>query len=116
MTEIERYQEVLEKNPTSRAFAPLAEAHRKAGDDQEAIRICRMGLEHHPNSATALVTLGRALLAIADTEAAKDALEKATQLSPENLHGQRLLAQVLRSCFVTGKTSSEVLYPAQLLE
>src|SRR6266478_4982602 len=41
---IRRYEERLAKDPGSLAFAPLADAHRKAGRTGEAIRLCREGL------------------------------------------------------------------------
>lgn len=41
---IRRYQE----DPTSRVFAPLAEAYRRLGRVDEAIDICLEGLKHHP--------------------------------------------------------------------
>lgn len=93
--EIDRYQAMLDEDPTSRAFAPLGELYRKADLLDQAIEVCEKGLKHHPNSATALVTLGRALLAKDDRiDDAQDALERAVELSPENLAGQRALARL----------------------
>ena len=41
---IRRYEERLFKDPSSLAFAPLADAYRKGGRIQDAIRLCEEGL------------------------------------------------------------------------
>ena len=50
---LKKYQE----DPTSRVFAPLAEAYRKAGLIDEAIEIAREGLRVHPNFVGGRVAL-----------------------------------------------------------
>ncbi len=45
---IRRYEERLARDPGSLAFAPLADAYRKAGRAPDAIRLCREGLERFP--------------------------------------------------------------------
>ena len=42
---IQRYEQMLLEDPHSRAFAPLAEAHRKAGRLDDAINVAKVGLE-----------------------------------------------------------------------
>jgi tetratricopeptide (TPR) repeat protein len=67
---IRRYEERLAKDPGSLAFAPLADAYRKAGRTREAIRLCRDGLERFPEYATARLILAKSLLDEGDAEAA----------------------------------------------
>src|SRR5947208_6640411 len=67
---IRRYEERLARDPGSLAFAPLADAHRKAGRPGEAIRLCREGLERFPDYATARLILAKALVDGGDPEAA----------------------------------------------
>ena len=43
---LEKYLKEYQENPRSRVFAPLAEAYRKSGLIDEAIDICREGLEY----------------------------------------------------------------------
>ena len=52
----------LDRDPGSRLFAQLAEELRKDGELEEAIRVCRQGLQKHPAYPSARMTLGRALL------------------------------------------------------
>ena len=67
---IRRYEERLAKDPASLAFAPLADAYRKAGRSREAIRLCREGLDRFPHYATARLVLAKALLDEGDTDGA----------------------------------------------
>ena len=69
---IEELRKRLEKEPASRLFAQLAEELRKEGELAEAIRVCREGLQKHPNYPSARMTLGRALLCLLYTSDAAD--------------------------------------------
>jgi tetratricopeptide (TPR) repeat protein len=75
----------VEKDPASIAFASLAEELRKAGEHDEAIRVCRAGLEHHPAYLSARVTLGRALLELQQYPEARTELEYVLHAAPDNL-------------------------------
>ena len=59
---IEDLRRRVQMDPASIAFAQLAEECRRAGHYQEAIDVCRAGLELHPGYLSARVTLGRALI------------------------------------------------------
>lgn len=92
---VERYQLELQKNPNSKVFAPLAEAYRKMGLVDEAIRICVRGVNLHPDFVSGRVAYAKALL---EKKALKDALtqlEKAAQISPDNILAFTLLAETL---------------------
>ena len=62
---IEELRRRIQKDPASIAFAQLAEEHRRAGEFEEAVRVCRAGLAQHPAYLSARITLGRALLEMA---------------------------------------------------
>ncbi len=85
---LKRYQE----DPSSRVFAPLAEAYRKAGLLDEAIDICRDGLRVHPNFIGGRVALARAFFDKKFYEDVVKELEPVVMDAPDNLIAQRLLA------------------------
>jgi len=57
--EIEELKKKLSQNPDSLIFVPLADTYRKAGQLEEAVDVCKAGLEKHPSYASARVVLGR---------------------------------------------------------
>ena len=81
-------------DPASIAFAALAEEYRRLGRHEEAVEICRSGLQRHPAYLSARVTLGRALIEIGDYEAAREELETVLRSAPENLAAIRGLALI----------------------
>jgi tetratricopeptide (TPR) repeat protein len=90
---VERYQIELEKNPKSRIFAPLAEAYRQMGLLDEAIKICQRGVQIHPEFAGGQLAYARVLIAKGNPLQALTHLEKAVQISPDNLLAQTLLGE-----------------------
>jgi tetratricopeptide (TPR) repeat protein len=93
---IRRYEERLAKDPGSLVFAPLADAHRKAGRAREAIRLCREGLERFPGYATARLVLAKALDEDGDPDAALTELEVILSGNPGDAPAHRLAADILR--------------------
>ena len=91
---IEELRRRVESDPASIAFAALAEEYRRTGRHDEAIDICRMGLQRHPAYLSARVTLGRALIEVGDFEGARAELETVLKAAPENLAAIRGLAQI----------------------
>src|SRR6478736_4430438 len=69
LSAIRRYEERLARDPTSLAFAPLADAYRKTGRVRDAIRLCREGLERFPQYVTARLILAKAILETSPHEA-----------------------------------------------
>jgi tetratricopeptide (TPR) repeat protein len=92
--EIERHAARLGREPGSRVFAQLADAYRKEGLLEEAIRICRDGLIVHPGYTTARVVLGRALLELGALEEAEAEFGRVLEQVPDNLLGLRLLGDI----------------------
>lgn len=90
---IERYQKMYEKDPTSRVFAPLAEAYRKMGLIKEARELAEKGVLKHPHFPGGRVALGRIHLANSQFEEAEIQFRKAVDLAPENVLAYQLLAE-----------------------
>jgi tetratricopeptide (TPR) repeat protein len=82
---LEELRRRIERDPASIAFAQLAEEHRRLGDYQEAVRICRAGLAQHPVYLSARVTLGRALIELGELEDAARELDYVLCIAPDNL-------------------------------
>lgn len=85
----------VQKDPSSIAFAQLAEECRRAGQFQEAVDVCRAGLELHPAYLSARVTLGRSLAELNQIDAAQAELELVLKGAPDNLAAVRGLAEIL---------------------
>lgn len=97
MTEHSRIDELrrrVEKDPSSIAFAQLAEEYRRSGDFQQAVKVCRDGLARHPGYLSAQVTLGRALMELGEYDDAHTELEAVLQVAPDNLAAIRALADI----------------------
>ena len=76
------------------AFAQLAEECRRAGDNDEAVGICRAGLPFHPDYLSARVTLGRALSELGRLDEAKAELQIVLATAPDNLAANRAMAEI----------------------
>jgi tetratricopeptide (TPR) repeat protein len=86
---LRRYQE----DPSSRVFAPLAEAYRKSGLVDEAIEIAREGLILHPGFIGGRVALARALFDKKNYQEVVDELAPVVRDVPDNLVAQRIIAE-----------------------
>ena len=93
---IRRYEERLGRDPASLAFAPLADAYRKAGRTREAINLCREGLGRFPHYTTARLILAKAHLDDGNPEAALAELNIILQSSPKDAQAHRLTADIHR--------------------
>jgi tetratricopeptide (TPR) repeat protein len=91
---IEELRRRIQKDPASIAFAQLAEEHRRAGQLDEAVRVCRTGLAQHPAYLSARITLGRALLEMARYDEAVSEFEYVLKAAPDNLTAVRELADI----------------------
>jgi tetratricopeptide (TPR) repeat protein len=91
---IDELRRRLQQDPASIAFAQLAEEHRRRGELDESVRVCRAGLAHHPGYVSAHVTLGRALMALGQHEEARVELEYVLRAAPDNLLALRSLEEL----------------------
>ena len=91
---IEDLRRRIEKDPASIAFAQLAEEYRRAGDNEEAIRVCQAGLARYPAYLSARVTLGRALFDLGRLEEARAEFTRVLDAAPDNLAAIGKLAEI----------------------
>lgn len=93
---IRRQEERLAKDPTSLAFAQLADLYRKAGRQADAVATCRAGLLRYPHYTTARLILAKTLLAENDPTGALTEIEAILQVSPKDVQCHRLAAEAHR--------------------
>jgi tetratricopeptide (TPR) repeat protein len=91
---IEELRRRIQRDPASIAFAQLAEEHRRAGEFDEAVRVCRAGLAQHPAYLSARITLGRALLEMGRYDEAAAEFDYVLKAAPDNLTAVRELADI----------------------
>ena len=93
---IRRQEERLARDPTSLAFAQLADLYRKAGRTREAVALCRDGLMRYPHYTTARLILAKTLAADGQLAAALVELNAILEMSPKDVQCHRLAAEVHR--------------------
>jgi len=93
---IRRHEERLARDPSSLAFAQLADLYRKAGRTEDAVSLCREGLARYPHYTTARLILAKAHLAAGDLAHALGEIEIILQSSPKDVQCHRLAAEVHR--------------------
>src|SRR5262245_25531432 len=93
---IRRYEDRMSRDPGSLAFAPLADAYRKAGRTEDAVRLCREGLVRYPEYSTARLILAKALLDAGEAEAALAETRDLLARTPADAQAHRLAAEVFR--------------------
>lgn len=99
---IRRYEDRLAKDPTSLAFAPLADAYRKTGRIRDAIRLCRGGLARFPQYVTARLILAKALLDDGDPDGALCEVRAILETSPHEAQAHRLAGDLYRRAGALG--------------
>ncbi|MGE3472145.1 MAG: tetratricopeptide repeat protein, partial [Vicinamibacterales bacterium] len=104
---IDELRRRVQNDPASIAFAQLAEEYRRSGQTDEAVRVCREGLTRHPGYLYARVTLGRALLDLAQIPDARAEFEFVVTEAPENLAALRGLAEI---CQRDGRLADALTY------
>lgn len=87
--DLRRWSDEVARNPNTLAFIPLAEAYRRQGRQNDALRICLRGLERHPSNVEAHAVLARIYLARSDREKAFDEWLLISKLDPEHFETRR---------------------------
>jgi tetratricopeptide (TPR) repeat protein len=94
VSRIEELERRVQEDPASVVFGALAEEYRRAGRLEEAVAVCRTGLERHPSYLSARVTLGRALQTLGHVGDARAEFEHVIAVAPDNLAAIRALAEL----------------------
>ena len=92
---IEKYRQLLKKDPGSQVFAPLADAYREAGELALAERMAREGLHRHPDFTAGFVVLAKILKDQKKLEEALIVVQKASHMSSDNLLSHQLEGDIL---------------------
>ncbi|PYO61982.1 MAG: hypothetical protein DMD28_07690 [Gemmatimonadetes bacterium] len=111
-SEIEKLERRYAENPKGRNFAPLADAYRKAGQVDQAIELCKSGLERHPDYVSAHIVYGRCLIDQKNAVAADQVFRKVLELDPENVIAFKVLADLAER---SGRFSDAVIWLTKLL-
>ncbi|HEU0265302.1 MAG TPA: tetratricopeptide repeat protein, partial [Geobacterales bacterium] len=94
VAEVTKYEQMLEKDPNSLCFAPLADLYRKAGLLEQALAVATHGAELHPSYEGGLIALARAYQEQGLKAEARAVFERVVASSPENLRAQKHLANL----------------------
>ena len=109
---IEELRRRIQKDPASIAFAQLAEEHRRAGQFEDAVQVCRAGLAQHPAYLSARITLGRALLEMERYDEAVSEFEYVLKAAPDNLTAVRELADIEQRRRSSGQSGTRPAEPS----
>lgn len=93
---VKQYEELLKLDPGSKAFASLAEELCYRGFWEGAAKVCRQGLNHHPQHLRGRVLLGWALKETGELEEAENVLLEAEGEIRKNALLFRLLAELAK--------------------
>src|SRR5690606_10935141 len=92
IADLQRLSEEVARDPGSSSYLPLADAYRRLGKTQAALRVCLRGLECSPGHVDGHLLLARLYLELGDRERAADEWAVAVRPDPENFHAHRDLA------------------------
>jgi len=91
--EIRQFEARLAREPTSQAYAALAEAYRRAGRTEEAVALCREGLARHPGYVTTRLVLAKALLEAGDVRMARAEIHRFLGGEPDHEPALRIAVE-----------------------
>jgi len=92
---LDELKKKFDENPR-RYFAPLANEHRKSGDLDQAISLCRAHLPLQPAHISGHIILAQALFEAGSVDESRDIFLAALGLDPENLIALRYLGDIAR--------------------
>jgi CheY-like chemotaxis protein len=93
-SQLRKLKEEYARNPGSRVFVHLAEAHRKAGELKQAQQVLTDGLRRHGDYPSGLVVLARVLADQGEDERAAAVWRDVVRLDPENVVALRALGDI----------------------
>jgi len=85
----------IKNNPHSLLFARLADFYLKEGRIDEAIELCKEGLQHNPSYITGNLVLGKAYIANGNYEKAEEELKKVLSYDKQYLSAHKLLGDLM---------------------
>ncbi|HLG93901.1 MAG TPA: tetratricopeptide repeat protein [candidate division Zixibacteria bacterium] len=91
---IVKCERILSENPNSQIFAALADAHRRKGQLDKALEVCRSGLKLHPNYGSAHLVMAKVHMDRQMYELAEKALEEAIRLEGRTRATELLLCEI----------------------
>ncbi|VAX31679.1 hypothetical protein MNBD_NITROSPIRAE01-2000 [hydrothermal vent metagenome] len=105
--EISRLSDLLQNNPSSRLFVPLAEAYLQSDMFEEAIQVLRDGLSTHSSFVAARVMLGKIHLKTKQHLEAKEQFKEVIAIAPSNIPSLKGLAGIYQKegLFAEAKTT-----------
>lgn len=92
-----------DRDPSGRAFAPLADAYRRAGELDEAAELIEEGVSRLPEYVPGHLVAARILRDRGDRTGAVAAYERVLELDPENLEALRGAARLREEAGRTGE-------------
>src|SRR5688500_16263071 len=105
--EITRLSEERARDPASMAFLPLAEALRRKGQSDLALRIAVRGLERHPHNPDAHDLLARIAVDRGELQRAFDEWDMVLRFAPKHIGARKGMGFV---CFQQGRTEEAERY------
>lgn len=88
-----KYFSMYKKNPRSRVFAPLAESFRKLGMLEDAYKILKEGIRHHPTYALGYIVLAHCYYDEQKYELTYNTLRPFISQNADNISLQKIFAQ-----------------------
>jgi tetratricopeptide (TPR) repeat protein len=105
--DIEFIAQKVSENPQSPLFARLADLYVRKEQTIEALKICQEGIQLFPQYFSAYIVLGKIHLALKEYSKARDAFQKARQLSPFNPLITKLVDSIPDGPDEPGRTTDE---------
>lgn len=92
--ELTRLKRIVDKDPNSTVFVPLAEEYRKQGLLEEATETLKKGLMIQPLYTTGRVALGKVLMEREMLQEAREEFERVLDSMPENIAARKKLSEL----------------------